>query len=209
MSQNTEKIRRLVLLAVLTAIVLLMAFTPLGYLKLPFLEISFLMIPVVLGAILLGPAAGAVLGAVFGLTSFFQCFGMSAFGTVLLGINPVLMFLVCVPTRILAGWLSGVIFSAIFKAEEKREKRHLISFGAASLAGPILNTILFTGTLTVFFYRTDYIQELAGKLGAGNPFMFIILFVGINAVIEAAVGFIVCSVISKAVFSATRKKRVS
>lgn len=209
MSQNTEKIRRLVLLAVLTAIVLLMSFTPLGYLKLPFLEISFLMIPVVLGGILLGPTAGAILGAVFGLTSFFQCFGMSQFGAVLLGINPILTFIVCVPTRILAGWLVGVVFRAIFKAEEKKERMHLLSFGAASLCGPVLNTLLFTGTLTICFYHTDYIQGVADSLGAGNPFTFIFLFVGINALVEALAGFIVCSAISKAVFTATRKKRLS
>ena len=45
---------------------------------------------VVIGAIILGPTAGAILGGVFGITSFIQCFGISAFGTLLFGINPVL-----------------------------------------------------------------------------------------------------------------------
>lgn len=117
----------------LTAVIILMTFTPLGYLKLPFVEISFLMLPVALGAILLGPVAGAILGTVFGITSFIQCFGASALGAMLLSINPFLTFLVCVPTRILAGWLTGLVFQAIYRAEAKREKKHLLSFGAASL----------------------------------------------------------------------------
>ena len=76
------------------------AYTPLGYLRVFALEITFLMVPVTLGAILLGPAAGAVLGGVFGLTSFATCFSVSGFGDVLLSINPVFTFLVCVPTRL-------------------------------------------------------------------------------------------------------------
>lgn len=104
-------------LALLVAVELVMTYTPLGYLHVGPLSITFLMIPVVLGAILIGPAAGAVLGGVFGLTSFAQCFGAEAFGVVLLGISPLRTFLVCVPTRILAGWLPGLIFQAIYKAE--------------------------------------------------------------------------------------------
>ena len=63
-----------------------------------------MLVPVIVGAIVMGPAAGALLGGVFGLISFWECFGKSAFGVVLMGINPFLTFLVCVPTRILAGW---------------------------------------------------------------------------------------------------------
>lgn len=88
MSNNSVKIRKMVILAMLTAVIILMTFTPLGYLKLPFVEISFLMLPVALGAILLGPVAGAILGTVFGITSFIQCFGASALGAMLLSINP-------------------------------------------------------------------------------------------------------------------------
>lgn len=205
MSNNSVKIRKMVILAMLTAVILIMTFTPLGYLKLPFVEISFLMLPVALGAILLGPASGAILGAVFGITSFIQCFGASALGVMLLSINPFLTFLVCVPTRILAGWLTGLIFQAIYRAEAKREKKHLLSFGVASLCAPIFNTLFFMGTLTLCFYQTDYIQGFVDALGAANPVMFIILFAGINAAVEIAVGFLVGSVITKAVYNVVQK----
>ena len=77
MAKATEKTRRLVQMSILIAIMLILAFTPLGYLKVGAIDITFMTIPVVVGAILLGPASGAVLGGVFGLTSFIQCFGIS------------------------------------------------------------------------------------------------------------------------------------
>ena len=80
MQNKKNKTRKLTQMALLTAIILLMAFTPLGYLRTGVVEITFIMIPVVVGAILMGPGAGAILGGVFGLTSFIQCFGMSALG---------------------------------------------------------------------------------------------------------------------------------
>lgn len=110
MARATEKTRKLVQMAILIAVMLILAFTPLGYLKVGAIEITFMTIPVVVGAIILGPAAGAVLGGVFGLTSFIQCFGMSAFGAALLNISPILTFLVCMVPRILMGYLAGVIF---------------------------------------------------------------------------------------------------
>ena len=78
---------RLVQLALLVAVELVMTYTPLGYLHVGPLSITFLMVPVVLGSILAGPSAGALLGGVFGLTSFAQCFGAEAFGVVLMGIG--------------------------------------------------------------------------------------------------------------------------
>ena len=191
--------RALVQLSLLAAIVLVMAYTPLGYLRTMGLEISFLMIPVTLGAILLGPAAGAFLGGLFGLTSFGTCFGSSMFGAALLGINPVFTFLVCVPTRILAGWLAGVLFRALARPARGGQPA-LWAFGAAALAGPVLNTLLFTGTLAALFYHTDYIQNLAATLGAANPLTFAVLFVGAQGLVEALVGCALATVIGRAVY---------
>ena len=100
-------------LAVLLAILLMLEITGLGMFKTFGLELTILQIPVILGAIILGPSAGAILGGAFGLLSFWECFGKSQFGATLLGINPFLTFLVCVPTRILMGWLCGLIFRAM------------------------------------------------------------------------------------------------
>ena len=69
-----KKIVFLAEVAILAALILLMSFTPLGYLRLPGLSVSLLMIPVAIGAVVVGPAAGAILGCLFGLTSFAQCF---------------------------------------------------------------------------------------------------------------------------------------
>ena len=88
--------RQLTILGLLTGILLLMAYTPLGYLNIGPLAISFNVIPVALAAVTLGPAGGAAAGAVFGLTSFLQCVGvggLSAMGAILFEINPVLAFI--------------------------------------------------------------------------------------------------------------------
>ena len=191
MAKATEKTRKLVQMAILIAIMLIMAFTPLGYLKIGMIEISFMTIPVVIGAILLGPAAGATLGGVFGLTSFIQCFGMSAFGATLLSINPVLTFLVCMVPRILMGYLAGVIFQVLHRTD----KTKILSFAVSSLSGAVLNTIFFVGLLMLLFGSSDYIMGMRGGM---SLLSFLAAFVGVNGVVEAIVAFILGTAISKA-----------
>ena len=181
-------------MALLIAIILIMAFTPIGYIRTFGLEITLIVVPVAVGAVTLGPTAGAVLGAVFGITSFIQCFGMSPFGAVLLSINPIYTFIVCVLSRILMGGLTGLLYK-IFQKSNPLKK---ISVMLANLCCPILNTLFFMGTLTLFFYRTEYIQGIAQSMGAGNPFIFVILFVGVNGVVEAVACFVAGSAISQA-----------
>ena len=65
----------LVELALMIAIIFVMAFTPLGYLRTPGLSITFLTVPVAVAAMILGPKGGAICGAAFGITSLMQCFG--------------------------------------------------------------------------------------------------------------------------------------
>jgi len=83
-----SKTMRLTLMGLFAAVLLLMAYTPLGYLNIGPLAITFNVIPVALAAITLGPVGGAAMGAVFGLTSFLQCIGVggtSAMGAMLFG----------------------------------------------------------------------------------------------------------------------------
>lgn len=197
MKKRTNTLR-LVQLALLIAVELIFAYTPLGYLKPAGLEITFLMVPVAIGAILLGPSAGAILGGVFGLTSFSTCFGTSPFGAALLAINPIFTFLVCVVTRILAGWLAGVIFK-MMNLGSKGTPRAL-AFTVASIAAPLLNTIFFMSGLVLCFYNTDYIQNIVTVLGATNPFVFVVLFVGLQGLLEAAVCFVISGVLCRALY---------
>ena len=117
MNKKKFSTKFLVEMALLVAIILIMAFTPLGYIKTAGIEITLIVVPVAGGAVTLGPAAGAILGGVFGLASFLRCFGLNAFGAMLLSINPFLAFLLYVPTRILTGWLTGLIYQGIRKTK--------------------------------------------------------------------------------------------
>ena len=152
---NHSKTLRLTRLALLAAIVLVLAYTPLGYIHIGPLAITPIMIPVTVGAILLGPTEGAILGGIFGLTSFSTCFGSDAFGTTLMTINPVFTFLTCVPTRVLAGWLPAVIFKALYRKEQPL--RANAAFGAAALAG---GAVLLPHRLP---------PELCDRPGRGEP----------------------------------------
>ena len=202
MSNNTRKVstRTLVELALLTAIIVVMSFTPIGYLKTPIVEITFITIPVVVGAILVGPAAGAFLGGVFGLTSFIQCFGMSQFGAMLLSINPFWTFIICFVPRVLMGWLCGIIFRAMLKCD--RTKFKLWAYGVGAFSGAALNTILFVITLVVLFGRTDFILSIGDTLPK-----LIAAIVGLNGVIEAVVCTIVGAAVAKALSRALSRTR--
>ena len=192
-----QRTLKMVQLALFTAIILLMAFTPIGYIRIPglALSITLLVVPVTVGAIILGPVSGAILGGVFGITSFIQCFGMDPFGSTLLSINPIGTFVVTMLPRILMGWLSGIIFISIKKIDRTKS----VSYAVTSLAGPLLNTVLFMSTLILIFYRTEFIQGIASGMGTNNVFAFVSVFVGINGLVEAAICFILGTAISKAV----------
>ena len=190
-----EKTQYLTRLAILVAVMLLFAFTPVGYIKLPTVEITFMILPVAIGAIWLGPAAGAFLGGVFGLTSFIQCFGLSAFGTFLFSLNPVLTFIMCMLPRILCGWLPGLIFSAV----KKIDKTNVLSYFAASLATALLNTVLFMLCIVLFFWKNPLFIETMGAWGmtTDSLWIFLVAFVGINGLIEAIVNCIVGGSVAK------------
>lgn len=194
--------RYMVELAMMIAIILLMSFTPLGYIRTPGLSVTLLTIPVAVGAIILGPKGGAVCGLAFGATSFYMALnGSSAFAAMLLSINPVGTFITCVVARVLEGWLTGLLFAALYKKPSVKK----FSYYIASLACPLLNTLFFMGFLCIFFYNTEYIQGIASGLGVGNPILFVAAFVGIQGLIEAGICFVIGSIVSRALFSALKR----
>ena len=195
MTQKKFSTKYLVEMALLVAIILIMAFTPIGYIRTAGLEITLIVVPVAVGAVTLGPAAGAILGGVFGITSFLQCFGMSPFGAALLGINGFLTFLVCVPTRILMGWLTGLIYKGLRKTKLPSGASVTIS----NLCCPLLNTTFFMGTLVTLFAGT-----MREQFGMTKVIPFIAAFVGVNGVVEAIVCFVIGTAVSMALKKALR-----
>ena len=192
------KTLRMAQVGLLVAVVLVMAFTPLGYFRTAGLEITLLMIPVTVGAIVLGPGAGAILGLVFGLTSF-AIAPSSTFGATLINISVVKTFVLCVVARLAAGWFAGITFKVLDKINFK------FKFEVSSLLGPLYNTLFFMGTLIAFFYNTEYIQQMATVLGTANPVTFVIAFVGLQGLVEAAVCFVISGIVSKNVYKIVNK----
>ena len=171
--------RRLVLLSVLCAILLVMSFTPLGYLNIGPLAISLNMIPVAIAAVTMGPVEGAILGGMFGITSFLQCLGIggtSAMGAILFDIDPALAFIQRFVPRLLMGWLTGYVFILF----QKLRKPTFACF-AAGFSAAFLNTVLFMSALVLLFGSTEYLK---GLIAGRNVILFICTFVGINAVFE-------------------------
>lgn len=188
-------------LALLIAVVAILSYTPLGYIKTFGFEITTVVVPVAVGAVTLGPAAGAILGAAFGLMSLSRwLMGMSALGATLFNINPVATFVVCVVARTLMGWLTGILYRLFVKVDFMKK----VALVVANLCAPLLNTFFFMSFIILFFYRTEYIQGLVEKMGATNPFMFVIAFVGLNGLVEAVVCFVIGSAVSKALKKALK-----
>ena len=195
MANNKTKTTKLVLLGLLTAILFVMSYTPLGYLKIFGIEITFNVIPVAIAAIALGTSGGAAVGAVFGLTSFLQCVqGTSPFGATLLSINPVFAAILCFVPRILAGLISGAIHKPLTNKLGKKIPCFITGFLSA-----FLNTLFFMTALILLFGRTDYIM---GMRGGANLIVFVCTFVGINAVFEMLASTVISGAVGNALYKA-------
>lgn len=193
---RTREQRKVVFLtecAVLIAIELIMSFTPLGFLRVGVVEITFMTIPVALGAMLLGPMASLLLGTVFGIASFVQCFGISSFGTLLFGINPVGTLVLCIVPRALMGYLCGIICRGIRRGTGK----DLLAFTVTSFSAAALNTLLFVLTFALFFHGValDFGGGSVIDVSQMNLIDILIFIAGVNGLIEVGV----CTVLSTAI----------
>ena len=119
MNQKKTDVKLLAQMALLVALELVLAFTPLGYIPLGFMNATTMHIPVILGACLLGPKMGGVLGAVFGVTSVIRATitpNLTSFVfTPFYSFNPEFSgnwtsLIVAIVPRVLIGVLAGLVF---------------------------------------------------------------------------------------------------
>ncbi len=180
-------VRALAILGLMTALLILFSFTPIGTIPIGPLSITLNVIPIAMAAIALGPVGGLAMGCVFGLLSFLQCIGVgipSGMGAVLFSIDPFLAFIQRFIPRALDGFLVGLIFRALAKKPGPRPACFIAGFCSA-----FLNTAFFMSALVLLFGQTEYVQGLM----KGRSFLvFVCAFVGVNAVVE----MVVCTVIS-------------
>jgi uncharacterized membrane protein len=166
------------------------------------LKMTLTMVPIAIGAMLLGPLGGAILGMVFGFTSLYDAMtGTSVMTGFFFQVNPFLTFLLCVGTRILVGAATGWLFRLFRKLDPKR----IWCWFAGGLAAPMLNTILFMGFIVLVFYQTEFVQKMVADKGAVNPLMFVILVVGVQGLVEWLTGLVIAGGVAKAVARALKR----
>lgn len=175
-------------LAILTAIVLILQLIGTAIKLAGGPSISLVLIPIVLGAVLWGPSAGAWLGFVFGaVTYLIGVFGLDAFTNVLFSAHPLLTALTCFGKGILAGLAAGLIYRLLVGF-----KPYVAAIAAAATA-PIVNTGIFilggltmTGTLA---------SECAEPMGVSVIYYLIIFCAGLNFIFELLLNLVLSPVI--------------
>ncbi|MDO4567956.1 MAG: ECF transporter S component [Clostridia bacterium] len=193
-------IRRLVMYALFSAMILLLGLTPLGFIRLPIASIVTVHIPVVIGAMMLGVKGGAFLGFIFGLTSLINCFiAPDAIAAICLGqagsfglYNLFLIVIVLFVPRVLVGVFSALVFKLVSKIDKTR----LFSIGASAVVGSLTNTIFLLGALALFAFEPAC--AAFGVSGASGLFAAILGVISLNGVLEAVAAVVICLPIAKA-----------
>ncbi|MDY3781825.1 MAG: ECF transporter S component [Candidatus Faecousia sp.] len=194
MKTTSTNVGRLTKLALLVAIELAMRALGLGAVPVGPLYMSFLTLPIAIGAMLCGPVEGLILGAVFGILSLTDAIsGRSAMTGTFFSLSPVHTVVLCVGMRMLMGLCCGYVY----KLCKKADKSGTWSYFVGAVSAPLLNTLFFMGYIVLVFYPSDYVQALVTKLGAANPVMFVVLLVGVQGLVEAAVCGILGGILGK------------
>lgn len=144
--KNT-KIHKLVGVALLIAVMVVLQFVgTLLPIKIGPVAISFVLIPIVIGAAVYGPGAGAVLGAAFGiLANIFCANGMDGGGHMVFQANPILCILVVMAKGILCGAAAGWVYKLLAK------RNAYVAMLCAAFICPVVNTGIFLLCMWLFF----------------------------------------------------------
>lgn len=204
--KNNQKTINLVYLALLIAVMLVLNFTNLGLITIPFspLKITTLHIPVIIGACVLGPKVGGILGFFFGALSFITHSFVAPIVTSFI-FTPLYSLgeysgnfgsiIICFVPRILIGVISGWLFQKLMK----RRRNAYLSGAVSGVVGSLVNTILVMAGIALFF-GTQYAEA------RGEALLSIIgTTVLVNGIPEAIFAGILTSVIVRALLKIQKR----
>lgn len=208
MQNKKPDTRYMATLAMLSGVLLVMGMTGIGFIPLPVIKATTMHIPVILGAIVLGPSAGAALGAVFGLCSVWAnttapgllSFAFSPFMTTE-GLPGVVKSLwIALGCRILFGLVAGLLWKVI----KKIAKQDYIALPVTAVTATLCHTIFVMGSIYLLLAQ----QYAAAKNVALNAvFGLIIGTVTASGIPEAIVAAILVTVIGKALIHLTARMK--
>ena len=191
MKTKKHDTRWMVSVALMAAIVIVLANTPLGMIQLPVIKATTVHIPVIIGAILLGPSAGAILGAIFGICSLVSntmaptllSFAFSPFMSTT-GIPGALKAIwISVGCRVLIGLVSGWLWKLL----ERMKVNQNISLLLTGFVGSMVNTVTVMGSI-YFLFAQQYAQAReVGVTAVWGLIMGTVTAAGIPEAIAAAV----------------------
>ena len=201
MKNKKNNTRWSVQVALMAAIIILLANTPLGMIQLPIIKATTVHIPVIVGAITLGPIAGAILGGVFGLCSLVSntmapsllSFAFSPFlsTTGLVGVIKALW--ISVGCRILIGLVAGCVWTGL----KGLRVNQTISLVITGFVGSITNTILVMSSIYLLFAQQYAAAKQVAISGVFKLIMATILGSGIP---EALASAVIIAPICRAIF---------
>ena len=147
----------MVSVALMAAIVVVLANTPLGMIQLPIVKATTVHIPVIIGAILLGPTAGAILGFVFGMCSLISntmaptllSFAFSPFMSTTGILGAIKAIWISVGCRILIGVVAGWVWILL----KKIKLNQIASLAITGFIGSMVNTITVMGSIYFLFAK--------------------------------------------------------
>ena len=188
---SRNKTFRLVLRAILLAIIIVQAMVPLGFISLTIIHIT-----VIIAAVVLGPKDGMVIGLFWGIATIVRAYAMptTPFDT-LVFTNPI----ISVVPRVLVGLVAGLVFHWIYQ----KNKSITISSIFAGVLGSLVNTVLVLGFMGLF-----YTGATADAYGVDSTLLFKTLagVAAINGIPEAIGAGIITPLLAKALFAATPLK---
>lgn len=210
MKTSKVSVRNMVLLAMLSSILLVMQATGIGMIPLPMFKLTIMHIPVILGGIVLGPGAGAILGVVFGLCSVWanttspnaMSMFFSPFLTMTGWVGAVKALWVSVGCRATMGFLSGLLWRLMRKMKAK----DLVSLPITAVISTLLNTVLVLGSICLLFPQ-DYAQ--INKTTVDALFAIVGTTVATNGLAEAVAAALLVTVIGKALLHYLQRSKRS
>jgi uncharacterized membrane protein len=168
------------------------------FLKIGTFPIALVLVPIVVGAALYGPGAGAILGGVFGAIVLSMAItGMDPVAQILWAANPPAMALSVIVKGVAAGGVSGLAYTFISK------RNQTAGVFTAALLCPVVNTGLFLAAMVLFF--RDMLIEWAGDTSL-LYFSFIGL-AGVNFLIELGVNLVLAPAALRIIYAVRSDKR--